>query len=52
MPHRMDSSPVRGQRLVSAKRIDDLKDLSVHGVWEAHFKGELAPRYVVDDVAL
>ncbi len=30
------------------KRIDDLDDLTVQGVWEAHLKGELAQVDVVD----
>ncbi len=37
---------------MSAKRIDDLADLTVQGIWEAHLKGELAPRCVVDYVAV
>jgi hypothetical protein len=52
VPHRMDSSPVRGQRVASGKRIDDLADLTVQGIWEAHLKGGLAPEFVVDDVAV
>jgi hypothetical protein len=31
-----------GQRLAIPKRIDDLWDLSVQGIWEAHLGGELA----------
>ena len=34
------------------KRIDDLDDLTVQGIWEAHLEGELAPGDVVDDVAI
>ena len=37
---------------MSSKRIDDLGDLSVHGIWEAHLKGEFVPATVVDDAAL
>jgi hypothetical protein len=37
---------------VSAKRIDDLADPTVHGIWVAHLKGEPAPGDVVDDVAV
>ena len=37
---------------MSAKRIDDLADLTVHAIWEAHLKGELAPGYVLEDVAV
>ena len=37
---------------MSGKRIDDLADLTAQGIWEAHLKGELAPGYVVDDVAV
>jgi hypothetical protein len=34
------------------KRIDDLGDLTVHGIWEAHRKGEFVPASVEDDVAV
>jgi hypothetical protein len=37
---------------VSPERIDDLGDLTVHGIWEAHLKGEFVPAGVVDDVAV
>ena len=37
---------------MSPKRIDDLGDLTVHGIWEAHLKGEFVPAGVVDDVAV
>ena len=30
------------------KRIDDLTDLTVQGIWEAHLNGELAEADVVD----
>ena len=33
-------------------RIDDLDDLTVQGIWEAHLEGELVPGDVVDDVAI
>jgi hypothetical protein len=36
---------------VSSKRIDDLWDLTVQGIWEAHLNGELAEADVVDQVA-
>jgi hypothetical protein len=41
---------VRGQRLVSGKRIDDLPDHTVQGFWEAHQKGEIAVESVLDRV--
>jgi hypothetical protein len=41
-----------GQRLVSGIRIDDLADPTAQGIWKAHLKDELAPGYVVDDVAV
>ena len=34
------------------KRIDDLWDLTVQGIWEAHLNGELAEADVVDQVAV
>ena len=34
------------------KRIDDLWDLTVQGIWEAHLNGELAEAEVVDRVAV
>jgi hypothetical protein len=37
---------------VSPKRIDDLWDLTVQGIWEAHVNGELAKADVVDQVAV
>jgi hypothetical protein len=37
---------------VSAKRIEDLADLTVHGIWEPHLKGERASGCVVDDVVV
>jgi hypothetical protein len=37
---------------VSPKRIDDLGDLTVHGMWGAHLNGELAEADVVDQVAI
>jgi len=35
-----------------AKRIDDLANPTVQGVWEAHLEGELAPGDIKDDVAV
>jgi hypothetical protein len=32
--------------------IDDLRDLTVQGIWEAHLNGELAEAEVVDQVAV
>jgi hypothetical protein len=37
---------------VPGKRIDDLTDLSVQGIWEAHLDGELAEVDVLDQVAV
>ena len=37
---------------MSPKRIDDSRDLTVHGIWEAHRNGELVPSDVVEDVAV
>ncbi len=34
------------------KRIDDLTDLTVQGIWEAHLEGELAQADVVDQMAV
>ena len=39
-------------RPVTGKRIDDLDDLTVQGIWEAHLKGELAQVGVVDRVTV
>jgi hypothetical protein len=33
---------------VAGKRVDDLADLSVQGIWEAHLNGELAEADAVD----
>jgi hypothetical protein len=48
----MNGSAVRGQRLVSGKRIDDLADLTVHGIWVAQLSGEFVPGDVVEDVVV
>ncbi len=37
---------------MSAKHIDDLADLTVLGIWEAHRSGEIVPADAVDDVAV
>ena len=37
---------------MSGKRIDDLRDLTVQGIWEAHLEGELLEADVVDQVAV
>ncbi len=37
---------------MSSKGIDDLWDLTVQGIWEAHLNGELAEAGVVDQVAV
>jgi len=37
---------------VFPQRIDDLTDLSVQGIWEAHLEGELLEADVVDQVAV
>jgi hypothetical protein len=37
---------------VSAKRIDDLADHTVQGLWEAHQNGEIAINDVLDDVVV
>ena len=37
---------------MSPKRIDDLTDLTVQGIWEAHLGGELAQVDVVERVTV
>jgi hypothetical protein len=34
------------------KRVDDLADLTVQGIWEAHMNGELAENNAVDRAAV
>ena len=34
------------------KRVDDLKDLTVQGIWEAHLNGELSTADAVDRAAV
>jgi hypothetical protein len=40
------------RRHVSGKGIDDLKDLTVHGIWEAHLEGEFVPADATEDAAV
>jgi hypothetical protein len=35
--------------LVVGKRIDDLDDLTVQGIWEAHLQGKIVPVEVPDE---
>jgi len=37
---------------MTVKRIDDLEDHTVQGIWEAHLNGELAKVDVVDQVTV
>jgi hypothetical protein len=37
---------------VTGKRVDDLTDLTVRGIWEAHLNGELAEADAVDRAAV
>jgi hypothetical protein len=43
---------LEGDVLVIGKRIDDLDDLTVEGIWEAHLQGKIVPVEVPDDVAV
>jgi hypothetical protein len=44
---------ILGERaLVSGKHLDDLAHVTVHGIWEAHLKGEFVPASVEDEVAV
>jgi len=40
------------RRLVPGKCVDDLTDLTVQGIWEAHLDGELAEADAVDRAAV
>jgi hypothetical protein len=35
--------------VVASKRIDDLDDHTVQGIWEAHVSGEIVPGNVLED---
>lgn len=35
---------------MAAKRIDDLGDLTMQGIWEAHFEGEFVPEGAAHEV--
>jgi hypothetical protein len=37
---------------LTGKRVDDLTDLTVQGIWEAHLQGELAEADAVDRAAV
>jgi hypothetical protein len=37
---------------LTGKRVDDLTDLTVQGIWEAHLQGELAEADAVDRAAI
>jgi len=37
---------------VTGKRVDDLQDHTVQGIWEAHLEGELSENDIVDQVTV
>ena len=37
---------------MTSKRIDDLQDHTVQGIWEAHLEGELSQNDIVDQVTV
>ena len=41
-----------GEGSLTGKRVDDLTDLTVQGIWEAHLQGELAEADAVDRAAV
>ena len=37
---------------MTGKRVDDLQDHTVQGIWEAHLEGELSENDIVDQVTV